>query len=206
MTALALQGSCRRAKYLGTVKSSAESLWRSSATSGLLENRGASRSVSALFAQPPQPAAKLLAHRANEKGLELACHIATDVPDELLGDAGRLRQVLLNVLGNAVKFTDAGEVVLYVDVETVTPSRVTLRFAVADTGIGIPADKQRQIFQAFTQADSSTTRRFGRTGLGLAIALRLVELMNGRMWVESEVGAAACSCSLPRSIDQDCCT
>jgi len=110
------------------------------------------------------------------------------VPDEVLGDVGRLRQVLLNVLGNAVKFTDAGEVVLDVRVEEANPARATLRFAVTDTGVGIPAEKQQQIFQAFTQADASTTRRFGGTGLGLAIALRLVELMNGRMWVQSEVG------------------
>jgi CheY-like chemotaxis protein len=133
-------------------------------------------------------AAKVLALRAAEKGLELACHIHPDVPEEVLGDVGRLRQVLLNVLGNAVKFTDAGEVILDVNVEEVSPARATLRFAVMDTGVGIPADKQQQIFQAFTQADASTTRRFGGTGLGLAIALRLVELMHGRMWVESEVG------------------
>ncbi len=133
-------------------------------------------------------AAKVLALRAAEKGLELACHIHPDVPDEVLGDVGRLRQVLLNVLGNAVKFTDAGEVVLDVNVEEVNPAKATLRFAVMDTGIGIPAAKQQQIFQAFTQADASTTRRFGGTGLGLAIALRLVELMHGRMWVESHAG------------------
>jgi CheY-like chemotaxis protein len=133
-------------------------------------------------------ATKVLALRAAEKGLELACHIHPDVPDEVLGDVGRLRQVLLNVLGNAVKFTDAGEVVLEVNVEDVNPAKATLRFAVMDTGIGIPADKRQHIFQAFTQADASTTRRFGGTGLGLAIALRLVELMHGRMWIESEVG------------------
>ena len=133
-------------------------------------------------------AAKVLALRAAEKGLELACHIHSEVPDEVLGDVGRLRQVLLNVLGNAVKFTDSGEVVLDVHVEDVNPAKVTLRFAVSDTGIGIPPEKQHQIFQAFTQADASTTRRFGGTGLGLAIAVRLVELMNGRMWVESRVG------------------
>ncbi len=194
MTTLALQTklSPEQKEYLDTVKSSAESLL--AIVNDILDfSRVEARRLDLEHAdfdlrEAVGDAAKLLALRASEKGLELACHIATDVPDELLGDAGRLRQVLLNVLGNAVKFTDAGEVVLYVDVETVTPSRVTLRFAVADTGIGIPADKQRQIFQAFTQADSSTTRRFGGTGLGLAIALRLVELMNGRMWVESEVG------------------
>jgi PAS domain S-box-containing protein len=133
-------------------------------------------------------AAKLLALRAAQKGLELACHVAPDVPEMLLGDAGRLRQVLLNVLGNGIKFTERGEVVLSVAVEAAGPDNVTLRFAVRDTGIGIPPEQQQQVFLAFTQADASTTRRFGGTGLGLAIAARLVELMNGRIRVESEVG------------------
>jgi PAS domain S-box-containing protein len=133
-------------------------------------------------------AVKLLAFRAGQKGLELACHIAADVPAVLCGDAGRLRQVLLNVIGNAVKFTSAGEVVLEVSVAASGPESATLHFAVRDTGIGIPLEQQQKIFQAFTQADTSTTRRYGGTGLGLAIAQRLVELMNGRMWVESEVG------------------
>jgi PAS domain S-box-containing protein len=133
-------------------------------------------------------AVKLLALRAEEKGIELACDIATEVPERLLGDPGRLRQVLLNVLGNAVKFTARGEVVLRVSIDEVRPHRQTLRFSVTDTGIGIPEDKRQQIFQAFTQADSSTTRRYGGTGLGLAIAQRLVELMEGRIWLDSEVG------------------
>ena len=133
-------------------------------------------------------AAQLLALRAAQKGLELVCHVAPDVPETLLGDAGRLRQVVLNILGNAVKFTDRGEVVLSVTVEAASSESVTLRFAISDTGIGIPLEQQQQIFLAFTQADASTTRRFGGTGLGLAIASRLVELMNGRLWVESEVG------------------
>ena len=132
--------------------------------------------------------AKAIAIRAAEKGLELACDVSPDVPELLLGDAGRLRQVLLNVLANAVKFTNDGEVVLRVSVENAAEPHVQLHFSVSDTGIGIPLDKQEQIFHAFTQADSSTTRRYGGTGLGLAIALRLVELMGGRMWVESEVG------------------
>ena len=131
--------------------------------------------------------AKAIAIRAAEKGLELACDVSPDAPELLLGDAGRLRQVLLNVLANAVKFTNDGEVVLRVSVENAAEPHV-LHFSVSDTGIGIPLDKQEQIFHAFTQADSSTTRRYGGTGLGLAIALRLVELMGGRMWVESEVG------------------
>jgi two-component system sensor histidine kinase/response regulator len=135
-------------------------------------------------------AAKLLALRASEKGLELACDVNRDVPYVVLGDAGRLRQVLLNVMGNAVKFTTTGEVVVRVTPQKAAsgPDQVTLHFAVSDTGIGIPREKQEQIFQAFTQADSSTTRRYGGTGLGLAIALRLVELMGGRLWVESELG------------------
>jgi PAS domain S-box-containing protein len=133
-------------------------------------------------------AATLLAVRASEKKLELACHVAPDVPEVVLGDEGRLRQVLLNVMGNAVKFTNQGEVVLRVVVESSGRGVARLRFTVTDTGIGIPADKQQQIFNAFTQADSSTTRRYGGTGLGLAIALKLVELMGGRLWVESEAG------------------
>src|SRR6185295_6776977 len=194
MTTLALQTklSSEQQEYLDTIKSSAESLLE--IVNDILDfSRIEARRLDLEHTEfdvreAVGDAAKVLALRASEKGLELACHIAADAPDQLLGDAGRLRQVLLNVLGNAVKFTDTGEVVLHVDVETATPSRVTLRFAVTDTGIGIPAEKQRHIFQAFTQADSSTTRRFGGTGLGLAIALRLVELMHGRMWVESEVG------------------
>jgi two-component system sensor histidine kinase/response regulator len=132
--------------------------------------------------------AKLLALRASEKGVELACHVAPDVPETVLGDPGRLGQVLLNVMGNAIKFTDEGEVVLGVAVQETSAGLVTLHFTVRDTGIGIPPAKRQQIFEAFTQADSSTTRRYGGTGLGLAISVRLVELMGGRMWVESEVG------------------
>ena len=99
-----------------------------------------------------------------------------------------MRQVLLNIIGNAIKFTAQGEVVLSVSVAASGPESTTLHFAVRDTGIGIPPDKQEQIFLAFTQADASTTRRYGGTGLGLAIAQRLVELMSGRMWVESQEG------------------
>jgi PAS domain S-box-containing protein len=194
MTTLALQTklSAEQHEYLDTVKSSADSLL--GIVNDILDfsrieaRRLELEHVEFDLREVVGDAAKVLALRAGEKGLELACHIAADAPNVVLGDPGRLRQVLLNVLGNAVKFTDAGEVVLHVDVESATPARATLRFAVTDTGIGIPADKQRAIFQAFTQADSSTTRRFGGTGLGLAIALRLVELMGGRLWVESEVG------------------
>ena len=112
---------------------------------------------------------KSLALRAHTKGLELACHIWPDVPDWLVGDAGRLRQIVVNLVGNAIKFTDAGEVVLNVANQQLDDRRVRLHCAVTDTGIGIPANKQETVFRAFEQADSSTTRRHGGTGLGLAI-------------------------------------
>ena len=130
---------------------------------------------------------RTLAVRAHKKGLELACHIPTLVPDALVGDPGRLRQVVINLLGNAIKFTEQGEVVMSVAIEEQTPEEIVLHFTVSDTGIGIPPEKQRLIFQPFAQADSSTTRQFGGTGLGLAISAQLVELMGGRIWVVSEV-------------------
>jgi PAS domain S-box-containing protein len=129
--------------------------------------------------------ARMFAFRAEEKGLELACHIAPDVPQELVGDPGRLRQVLVNLLGNAIKFTERGEIVLRVEREPGAAPRTMLHFFVRDTGVGIAASKQREIFEAFVQADSSTTRKYGGTGLGLTIASRLVELMGGRIWLES---------------------
>jgi signal transduction histidine kinase/DNA-binding response OmpR family regulator len=131
---------------------------------------------------------KPLAVRAHEKGLELAYRVWADVPDALVGDAGRLRQVLVNLVGNAVKFTHAGEVVVTVTVERRTEADVCLHVAVRDTGIGIPADKLGAVFEPFVQADGSTTRSYGGTGLGLTISARLVELMGGRLWVESEAG------------------
>jgi len=153
---------------------------------------------------------KSLALRAHEKGLELACHIDPEVPDALVGDAGRLRQVVVNLVGNAIKFTAQGEVIIDVGLAGATgltqpegvvaaqsgidapfapPSNpVVLRFAVRDTGIGVPPDKQKLIFEPFVQADGSMTRQFGGTGLGLTIASRLVEMMGGRIWLESEPG------------------
>jgi PAS domain S-box-containing protein len=129
---------------------------------------------------------RLFAVRADQKGLELLNEIAPDTPQELLGDPGRLRQVLNNLLGNSIKFTPRGEVVVQVKVEQVLESgEVDMHFAVRDTGIGIPLEKQAHIFEAFAQEDTSTTRRFGGTGLGLTISNRLVQLMGGRIWVES---------------------
>jgi len=138
---------------------------------------------------------KTLALRAHQKGLELAYAVHPDVPDILYGDAGRLRQILVNLIGNALKFTAQGEVV--VDIQPVTTpltatsegqETMTLRFAVRDTGIGIPPDKQQMILEPFVQADGSTTRTYGGTGLGLAIAKHLVELMDGQFWIDSAVG------------------
>jgi signal transduction histidine kinase/CheY-like chemotaxis protein len=135
-------------------------------------------------------AAKLLALRAAERGLELACRVAPEVPDRLIGDPARLRQVLVNLAGNAIKFTPAGEVVIDVTLSDPPPAadRVRLQFAVSDTGIGIAAEAQAGIFEAFQQADASVTRRYGGTGLGLAISAQLVSMMNGEIWVRSQEG------------------
>ena len=140
------------------------------------------------FRETLEDTMRTLALRAHEKGLELACRVPPEMPDFLVGDPHRLKQIILNLVGNAVKFTAQGEVVLNVEVESQTDEEVGLRFAVKDTGIGIPAEKQQMIFEAFTQADTSTTRQYGGTGLGLAITTRLVQLMGGKLWLESEVG------------------
>ena len=144
-----------------------------------------------------------LSLRAAEKGLELICRIAPDIPDRLIGDPGRLRQILINLIGNAIKFTDSGEILVDVcrdhgpdpmDGDNATERSVPkdntlrLRFSVRDTGIGIAEDKRDSVLAAFTQADSSTTRRYGGTGLGLTISAQLAKLMGGRLWLESEVG------------------
>jgi signal transduction histidine kinase/CheY-like chemotaxis protein len=133
-------------------------------------------------------ALKSLALKAHEKGLELVCRIGDGVPQHIVGDPGRLRQILLNLVGNAIKFTDHGEVLVEVKPAVLPEDRPALRFTVSDSGIGIPPEKQHLLFGAFSQVDSSNTRRFGGTGLGLAICLRLVGLMGGRIWLESEVG------------------
>ena len=129
-----------------------------------------------------------LALRAHEKGLELAYHVLSDVPDLLVGDARRLQQIVVNLVGNAIKFTEHGEVVARAETESSTEDEVTLHFTVTDTGVGIPPDKQRLIFEAFAQADGSATRQYGGTGLGLTISSQLVEMMGGRIWVESAPG------------------
>ena len=131
---------------------------------------------------------KALSIRASQKGLELAYDIQHDSPHSLVGDPGRLRQILVNLVGNAIKFTERGEVILHVAVKEATAQEVQLHFTISDTGIGIPIEKQATIFEAFAQADGSMTRTYGGTGLGLTISTKLVELMHGRIWVESEPG------------------
>src|SRR5205085_2114123 len=199
-------------QYLTTVKSAADNLLGiindlldfAKIEAGKLELDPADFSLRAALGDT----LRALAVRAHRKGLELVCHVQPDVPDALVGDAGRLRQVLLNLVGNAIKFTEQGEVVVRVEVagdravgpasragpeEVPLGSRhlqegVGLCFTVRDTGIGIPPDKQERIFRAFEQEDTSTTRKYGGTGLGLTIAARLVGLMGGTITVDSAPG------------------
>ena len=129
---------------------------------------------------------KTVAHRAHDKGLELVYQIEPDVPDALIGDAGRLRQIWINLVDNAVKFTESGEISIQVSVISQSADRARLKFAISDTGIGISKEQQARIFEAFSQADGSITRRFGGTGLGLSISTRLIQMMGGQLEVESE--------------------
>jgi signal transduction histidine kinase/CheY-like chemotaxis protein len=135
---------------------------------------------------------KPFAFRAGEKGLELLCRVGPDVPEQVVADPVRLTQIVTNLVGNAIKFTSAGEVELSVALEGPGNDRARLHFAVRDTGIGIPPDKQKSIFESFSQADAATTRKYGGTGLGLTISARLLEMMGGRVWVESQPGAGSC--------------
>jgi len=134
------------------------------------------------------PAIKTLALRAHQKGLELTCDIRPEVPEDVVADPTRLREVIVNLVGNAIKFTAQGEVGIKIVLESTTPDQVLLHFEIQDTGIGIAPQEQQRIFEAFSQADGSTARKFGGTGLGLSISKRLVEMMGGRIWVESVKG------------------
>jgi GAF domain-containing protein/CheY-like chemotaxis protein len=182
-------------EYLTLARSSAETLLEvinkildfSKIEAGRLELDVEEFSLQEVVGTPLKP----LAVRARQKGLELSFRIAPAVPDALVGDPVRLRQIVVNLVGNAIKFTERGEVVVEVEREAVEEGGVRLHFAVRDTGIGIPAEKQGAIFDPFIQADTSTTRIYGGTGLGLAIARQLVEKMGGRIWVESEPGRGA---------------
>jgi PAS domain S-box-containing protein len=194
MTELALETdlNTEQSEYLKVVKSSAEALLTvindildfSKIEAGKMNLDEAEFEIQDVLGA----ALKNMAVRANRKNLELACHIAPEIPSVVVGDPGRLRQILLNLLGNAIKFTEQGEVVVRVDLAEQDASGTAVHFAVSDTGIGIPKEKQNSIFEAFAQADSSTTRQYGGTGLGLTISTRLVSMMNGRIWVESEPG------------------
>ena len=194
MTDLALetQLTSEQREYLETVKMSADSLLTvindildfSKIEAGKIDLE----SIDFNLRDSLETTLKTIAFRADEKGLELLCEIAPEVPEVVKGDPSRLRQVILNLLGNAIKFTSQGEVAVRVFVETRELRNCLLRFTVADTGIGIAAEKRDSIFAPFTQADSSTTRKYGGTGLGLAISTRLVTMMGGAIWVESEVG------------------
>ena len=179
-------------EYLQMVKTSAEALLEiindildfSKVEAGKLDLDSADFSLRSTLGHALKP----LALRAHQKGLELVIDVSWDAPDALVGDPGRLRQIVLNLVGNALKFTERGSVVVRVTVEAEAAGTVLLHFTVADTGIGIAPEKQALVFEAFEQADTSTTRRYGGTGLGLAITRRLVGLMGGRIWVVSAVG------------------
>jgi len=179
-------------EFLGMVKSSADSLLSllndildfSKIEAGKLDFE----TIDFMLRDTLDDTMKALSLRANQKGLELSCHVLPEVPDGLQGDPTRLRQILVNLVGNAIKFTSQGEVAIQVAVQEELEDEVVLHFAVRDTGLGIPLEKQQTIFEAFTQADTSTTRQFGGTGLGLSISLRLVNMMGGRIWLESEPG------------------
>ncbi|MDQ1286408.1 MAG: two-component system, sensor histidine kinase and response regulator, partial [Thermodesulfobacteriota bacterium] len=126
--------------------------------------------------------------QAQAKGLELIYDVEDQTPDRIVGDSGRLKQVLINLLGNAIKFTEQGEVLVSVKAEQLLDSKLKLYFEVRDTGVGIPEEKLATIFQAFEQVDSSSTRRFGGTGLGLAVSSQLCQMMGGKIWVQSQIG------------------
>jgi PAS domain S-box-containing protein len=194
MTELALGTRLTREQreYLGTIKDSADALLtlindlldfsKIEARKLELDRQGFS------LRDTLEDTVRLLATRAHQKDLELGCHIESDLPDRVIGDPIRLRQIVINLIGNAIKFTDEGEVMLEVKRQNQSGSILELHLSVADTGIGISRGKREAIFGAFEQADSSTTRKYGGTGLGLSISAELVKLMGGRMWVESTEG------------------
>ncbi len=208
MTELALNTSLTdvQREYLEIVRQSSESLLViindildfSKIEAGMLQIDRVAFSLRTMIDETVKP----LAFRAHQKQLELLVDVKPDVPDVLMGDPVRLRQVLVNLVGNAVKFTHVGEVIIRVEAESGADDPVSLHIQVIDTGVGIETAKQSEIFKAFTQADGSTTRRFGGTGLGLTISAQLVSLMGGRMWVDSEVARGSSFhvlITLPRS-------
>ena len=194
MTDLALETELDRAQrdYLQTVKLSADSLL--SVINDILDfskieaGKVDLEAVDFDIFECVEGALKTVALRADEKGLELLCEISPEVPACISGDPSRLRQIILNLVGNAVKFTERGEIAVRVHAELLEDKATILHFTVSDTGVGIPAEKLESIFESFSQADTSTTREFGGTGLGLTISRRLVDMMDGRIWAESTIG------------------
>jgi two-component system sensor histidine kinase/response regulator len=194
MTRLALETNLTETQreYLGSVAISAEALLEvindildfSKIEAGALNFDPIPISLRDLMSS----AMKSVALRAHEKGLELSCHVASDVPDKIVADPVRLRQVLLNLVGNAIKFTSSGEVAVTVKAKELLEDEANLELTIHDTGIGIPEDRKDAIFNAFAQADNSMTRLYGGTGLGLAICSRLVDMMGGQLWVDSKPG------------------
>ena len=194
MTELALITELTREQreYLATVRTSAESLLEllndildlSKIEAGKLEIDD----VDFNLADVLRDTLKTLAVKAHTRGLELVSHLPMEIPQDLRGDPVRLRQILVNLIGNAVKFTEQGEVVVSVEEQWRTGDEIGLHFSVRDTGIGIPSDKLGKIFEGFTQADASTTRQYGGTGLGLTITAELLRLMHGQVWVQSQLG------------------
>jgi signal transduction histidine kinase/CheY-like chemotaxis protein len=179
-------------EYAGLVKLSADSLLNiindildfSKIEAGRLELELVEFNLQECMAE----STRMLAVRARQNGLELTCKILPEVPERVVGDRNRLRQIIINLVGNAIKFTARGQVGLRISLDSQTPDNLQLHFVVTDTGMGIAEEKQQLIFQAFSQADGSTARKFGGTGLGLSISSRLVALMGGKIWVESAVG------------------
>jgi PAS domain S-box-containing protein len=194
MTDLALDTNLdeEQREYLQIVKSSSEALL--TVINDILDfskieaGKLAIEAVSFDLQRTIEETLKTLALRTHEKGLELVCEMPANLPARVVGDPGRLRQIVLNLVGNAIKFTEKGEIVLRVAVDSLDGQRATIRVSVSDTGIGIATEKQAHIFDAFAQEDTSTTRKYGGTGLGLTISNRLVQLMGGRLWVESQPG------------------
>ncbi|AFM23186.1 PAS domain S-box protein [Desulfomonile tiedjei] len=195
MTELLMQTQLSReqTEYLEIIKASGDSLLRlindildfSKIEAGKFELEHIGFGLRAMLGETMES----LAIQAHQKGLELAFRVSPEVPDVLKGDPVRLRQIIVNLVGNAIKFTSAGEVFMDVIVESAsTPNETTLHFSVSDTGIGIPEDKQQEIFSSFTQVDTGMSRRYGGTGLGLAIGSRLAAMMDGKLWVESKIG------------------
>ncbi|MQA31827.1 MAG: PAS domain S-box protein, partial [Luteitalea sp.] len=188
--ALATELTSEQREYLETVKSSSESLL--TVINDILDfSKIEARQLSIDLipfdlSDCLSTTVKTLATQVHLKGLEMVCDIRPDVPTALVGDPSRLRQIITNLVGNAIKFTERGEVVVTIEVETQTDRDAILRFSVSDTGIGVPPGRQEAIFKPFVQADLSTTRKFGGTGLGLAISRNLVALLGGRIWLESE--------------------